>query len=328
MFHSLERNTFSCQHDHKPITQGHDNSGHDPAREDDHDHHRHSHALDAHRPEQRKAFFLCILLTSVMMLVEFTAGILFSSLMLVSDAIHMLSHASALGISFLAVVLANKKTGKQFSFGLYRAEILAAFLNGIGLAGFSFWIIYTAVVRMLNPLHVMGTEVTVVATLGLLVNLTTAVILHKSGTEDLNTKSAFLHMLADTFSSVAIVIGGVIIRLTGRDIIDPLLAMVVAAVVGKWSWDLLRDSTLILLERKPAHIEINEIERKLKSEVREIKDVHDIHIWEITSQFICLSAHVILDDVPLSQTEKLRLKVKDVLREHFGIGHTVLQLEC
>lgn len=248
--------------------------------------------------------------------------------MLLSDAIHMLSHASALGISLLAVLLARRATGDELPFGLYRVEILAALLNGIGLAGFSFWIMYEAGLRLLHPVAILGPAMTAVALVGLAVNLATAVILSKAGLEDLNTKSAFLHMLADTFSSVAIVVGGIMISLTGWIIVDPLLSLVVAGVVVKWSWELLRDSTLILLERKPDHLNWQDVQEKLLREFAEIKDVHDPHVWEITSQLTCLSAHLVLDDVKLSEAHRLRARVAEYLKQRFGIGHVVLQLEC
>jgi cobalt-zinc-cadmium efflux system protein len=233
-----------------------------------------------------------------------------------------------LGISVSALILAQKKTNDALPYGLYRVEILAAFLNGIGLAGFSLWIVYEGIQRILHPVTILGSELTVVALIGLAVNLTTAIILQRAGLEDLNTKSAFLHMIADTFSSVAIVVGGVTIYLTKWFIVDPILSIVVAGFIARWSWGLLRDSTLILLERKPNHLDLQEMQDKLKGEIPEVKDVHDLHVWEITSQFICLSAHIVLDDVGLSGAQRIRSKVADYLQHHFGIGHVVLQVEC
>jgi cobalt-zinc-cadmium efflux system protein len=263
-----------------------------------------------------------------MMVVEFAAGLFTGSLMLISDSIHMLSHAMALGISFLAIVIAQRKTGDELPFGLYRIEILAALLNGVGLAGFSIWIVYEAALRILHPVPILGPTMTAVALVGLGVNLMTAVILIKSGVEDLNTKSAFLHMLADTFSSAAIVLGGITISLTNWVLVDPILSVVVAAVVAKWSWGLLRDSVLILLERKPNHLSLREIQEKLMRDFPEIKNVHDPHLWEITSQFVCLSAHLVLEDMKLSETYDIRSKVAEQLMQQFGIRHVVLQMEC
>lgn len=319
MSHTLKEVILPCHHPHRPI--GYDRAGHSVE-------HHHTHELDVHRPQQRRALFISVLLTAGMMVVEFVAGLLTGSLMLISDAIHMLSHATALGISLLAVVLAQKKSGEHFPFGLYRVEILAALFNGIGLAGFSFWIIYEGVLRIIHPVVIVGPELTAVALVGLSVNLTTAVILRRAGLEDLNTKSAFLHMLADTFSSVAIVIGGIIIVLTDWFIVDPILSMVVAFLVARWSWGLLRDSVLILLERKPDNLDTTEIQRRLKQEFPEVRDVHDVHAWEITSQFVCLTMHVVLDDMNPNEINVIRANVSEYLRQEFAIGHTVIQVEC
>jgi cobalt-zinc-cadmium efflux system protein len=267
-------------------------------------------------------------LTLVMMVVEFAAGIITGSLMLISDAVHMLSHAAALGISFLALMLAQRTAGQAFSYGLYRVEILAALANGLTLAGFTVWIAYESVQRILDPVAVSAGEVTIVALIGLAVNVTTALILSRAGLEDLNTKSAFLHMIGDTLSSVAIVAGGVLIYFTGWRLVDPILSLVVAFVIGRWSWGLLRDSTLILMERKPAHVDLAEVAEKLLAEIPEIRAVHDLHVWEITSQFVCLSAHIIVDDMPVKATQAIRDSVNHVLEHDFGIGHAVIQVEC
>lgn len=326
MSHSLEQNLLPCLHQHKPLL-GEPNASviHRMGAEDEP---HHTHGWNEPRLQRRRALFLCICLTAAMMVTEFVAGLLTGSLMLVSDAIHMLSHATALGVSFLAILLAQKKTSETLPFGLYRVEILAALLNGISLAGFSLWIIYEGIMRILHPVPIFGPAMTAVALVGLAVNLTTAVILRKAGLEDLNTKSAFLHMLADTFSSVAIVMGGIIISLTNWFLVDPLLSLVVAGVVAKWSWDLLRDSTLILLEGKPQHLHWHAVQKKLLQEFAEIKNMHDPHIWEITSQFTCLSAHIVLEDMKLSEAHRIQSRVAEYLRHEFGIGHVVLQLEC
>ena len=319
MSYALKEKILPCFHEHRPMMSHHDHTG-----EQTHHHHE----CNIHRPQQRRALLISVLLTGGMMGVEFIAGLLTGSLMLISDAIHMLSHSTALGISLLAVVVAQKKVGEQFPFGLYRLEILAAFINGISLAAFSLWIVYEAVQRFFEPVAVLGPELTAVAFVGHAVNLTPAVILRRTGLEDINTKSAFLHMLADTFSSAAIIIGGVIISFTNWFIIDPMFSMFIAMLVAKWSWNLLRDSTLILMERKPDNIDTTELEKSLLRVFPEIRHVHDLHIWEITSQFVCMSTHLVLDDMTLSLTHQLRAKVTEYLRHHFGIRHVVIQFEC
>jgi cobalt-zinc-cadmium efflux system protein len=311
-----ETTTADCGHAHRPITEHH--SSHD---------HEHHHEVHTHRPGQRRALLVCVILTAGMMVAEFIAGWLTGSLMLISDAIHMLSHAAALTISLFAVTLAHRTAGQRFPFGLYRVEILAALLNGIGLAIFSVWIVYEGVIRIIHPVAILGPELTLVALVGLVVNLATAAILLRAGVEDLNTRSAFLHMLGDTISSVAIVAGGVIIVYTGWTIVDPLLSMLVAVLVARWSWGLLKDSVLVLLERAPDDLDTAALERGMKNTFPHVRDVHDIHAWEITSQFTCLTMHVVLEDRSLGEAQSLRHQLAEYLQHHHGIAHVVIQLE-
>lgn len=318
----------SCHHEHKPMISNHGHHHHDETDHHHHHHHHHSHAIDVHRPRQRRAFFLCIGLTLAMMIVEFVAGWITSSLMLISDGIHMLTHASALFVSLIAIVIANRKASDRFSFGLYRVEILAALINAIGLAIFTFWIVYEGVLRLLDPPKILSAELLFVALAGLFVNLATAWILHNAGVEDLNTKSAFLHMIADTLSSVAIVIGGVIIYFTEWYILDPILSIFVAVLIGRWSWTLLRDSTMILLERQPSHVDLTEIKTEIEEKIESVKDLHDLHIWEITSQFVCFTAHATIDEMTIAESSEIRKQITHLLQDHHGIAHSVIEFEC
>ena len=238
-----------------------------------------------------------------MMCVEFVAGWGLGSLMLISDAVHMLSHAVALGVSLTAIILARQQLGEHFPFGLYRIEVLAALLNGLGLAALSLWIVYEAILRIIHPVTVASRELMIVAVLGLLINAITAALLIRAGHEDLNTRSAVLHLMADGFSSVVIVMGAVVLAYTGWALIDPVLSIIVALIVGHWSFGLLREASLILLERKPDHLNLREIETRLLTEFAAIKNIHDLHVWEITTHFHCLSAHIVLDDLRLSETK-------------------------
>lgn len=324
---ALSRENRVCPHpqSHAPLTPDtcHGHHTHDHI----HDHHHHHHG-QAHRPQQQRALWLCLILTLGMMVIEFIAGWISGSLMLASDAVHMLSHVAALGISLIAIKLASRQCGDHLPYGLYRLEVLAALLNGLGLAAFSMWIVYEGIERLLNPVHISGHELVMVATMGLIVNVVTAVILFRAGMEDLNTKGAWLHMLADGVSSVVVVLGALVIVFTGWRAIDPLLSILVALVVGKWAWSLLRDAAKILLERKPDHINLTELEAHLLRAFPEIRDLHDLHVWEITSHYCCLSAHIVLDDMKLSDTQRVRAAVAEDLRKHFGIGHAVIQFEC
>jgi cobalt-zinc-cadmium efflux system protein len=307
-----------CAYEHRPIP---------PFEPEAHTHHSDP-CASAHRPDQRRALAVCLLLTLLMMTVEFATGAWYGSLMLVSDAVHMLSHVSALAVSWIAFKIAGQSAGKGLSYGLYRIEILAALINGVVLAAFSLWILFKAIGRVFDPMAISSAEVTGVAIAGLVVNVATALLLQRSGAWDLNTRSALLHMLADLISSVAIVVGGATIWLTGWTLLDPLLSIVIAVIVVKWSFDLLRASALVLLESQPAHLSQDQVEAALMEGFPQIKELHDLHVWEITSQFVCLSVHVVVEDTSLSNAQRLRRRISGFLRKRYGIGHTVIQMEC
>lgn len=264
----------------------------------------------------------------LMMGVELVAGWWTGSLLLISDGVHMLSHVIALGISLLAFHLAARPCSDQLPFGLYRIEVLAALVNGLGLVCLCFWILHEGIERLFHPVPISSVELLVVAVAGLLVNAITIVLLWRAGVEDLNTRGAWLHLLADGISSIFVVMGGVVLHLSGWRAIDPLLSMMVALFVGKWAWDLIREATTILLERKPVEIDLRRLETRLREVFPDVHQVHDLHVWEITSHYICLSMHCVLDDLRLSETTPLQRQMAFFLRHEFGIGHTVIQFEC
>jgi cobalt-zinc-cadmium efflux system protein len=316
-----------CDHPHEPLAGGH-HHGHEEHRPHSHSHaHSHASAASVHRPEQRRALVLCIALTTAMMVVEVAGGLWTGSLMLLSDAVHMLSHSAALLVSYVALRLADQQYKDRSHYGLYRTEILGALLNGMGVLVLTGWIAWEAFARFSEPSHVHGGEMTAIAFLGLLVNVATAVILARSGAEDLNTRSAFLHMLGDTLSSVAIVIGGLVLWATGLTWIDPALSLLVAVVILIWGYRLLKESCGILLELAPKGREPDVVRREVLAACAGARDMHDLHVWEITSGYVCLTAHVVTDDVPLSQTQELLDEIATFLRERFHITHVTLQLE-
>ena len=315
-------------HEHRPlIAESHGAHAHGHHHDHGHSHaggHHLHHASHLHRPAQRRAFLICILLTAAMMIVETVGGYLFRSLMLHSDAIHMFSHAAALGVSYAAILLASRRTSENYSFGLFRIEILGAFINGVLLIFFTVWIVYEAIHHIAHPEPIRVKEMFIVAALGLFVNLGTAVILYRSGVEDLNTKSAFLHMLGDTLSSIGIVVGAGVVWLTGWTIIDPLLSLVIALVIGRWAHSLLRDSIRILMERKPDGIDLDEVKESMRACSPEEVKVEDLHVWEITSQYVCLSARLEVKDMSVQEASQLRIALAEELRDRFGIAHATL----
>ena len=286
----------------------------------EHDDHDHRHV---HRAVERKRLILTMSLTGGTMIVEIVGGLLTGSLALLSDAGHMLTHFFALLVSFIAIKLAALPTRPNRSFGLYRVEVLAALLNGSTLLIITIAIFYEAIQRLLEPAPIKELPMFAVAVLGLIVNLVSAAILMDVGKADLNVRSAFLHMVGDTASSVGIVIGAIVIYFTGWYIIDPLLSMMIAVVILVWSWNLLRDSVNILLETAPRHINIDEVIAAIREEAPEIKDVHDVHIWEITSQMYSMTAHLeFRENCSVNQCAEVFLRLERPLLEKFQISHT------
>jgi len=315
--------TRECNTHHGPLPGGH---GHGI----EHAHpapHTHSvGGLEGHRPKQRRALVWSMGLSFVVMAAEVVGGLVTGSLMLLSDAVHMLSHVVALAVSYFAIWMASRPRTPRSHYGLYRAEILGSLANGVGLLLLCGWIVYEAAVRLGSPVEVMGVEMMAVAVLGLVTNVATAWILSRSGAEDLNTKSALMHMLGDLFSSVVIVIGGIVLIYTGWNWLDPALSMVVALVVLVWGFGLVRASVSILLERAPAGVEPDDVLAAMRSEPG-VKGVHDLHVWEITSGYVCLTAHVVVDDTPVSEAGRLRESLCELLRDRFHVAHVTLQLE-
>lgn len=280
------------------------------------------------RAKRKKRLLVTMSLTGSMMVVEFIAGILTNSLALVSDAGHMLTHFFALSVSYLGAWFATKEASPEKTFGFYRTEVLAALFNGITLILITGYILYIAYGRILSPKPILEVQMLIVATIGLLVNLVSAAILWKVGKQDLNVKGAYIHLLSDTFSSVAIIIGAIIIHYSGWLVIDPILSVIISIVILLWAFGLLKDSVNILLESAPRHIKIEEIINAVKSSFPSIKSVHDVHVWEITTNMYALTCHIVTEDMKVSQSCQLRDKINKLLEEKFKIGHTNIEFDC
>jgi len=270
---------------------------------------------------------VCVAITALMMAVEFVAGLLTGSLALISDAGHMLTHGFSLVVSYGAIALAQKPATAKRTYGLYRAEILAALLNGATLVVITVLIVWQAYRRILAPVPIAGGWMLVVAAAGLVVNLATALILRGSTADNLNVRSAFVHMLGDMFSSVLVVAGALIILRTGWYPIDPILSVVICAVILAWAYSLIRESVEILLEATPRHVDIARVEERL-SQIDGVKLVHDVHVWSITSGLYAMSAHVEVEDMLISCAGGVLDRIGDILKREFRISHYTVQLEC
>jgi cobalt-zinc-cadmium efflux system protein len=261
------------------------------------------------------------------MVIEIIGSILAGSLALGSEAAHMFTHLFALAISFVAIVIACKEPCHHRTYGYYRAEILAALFNSLLLFGVTAYIFFQAIERLLHPQPVQGFEMLLVALFGLAANGLNVLILRGSVRSDLNIKSAFLHMFADTVSSVVIIIGALVVILTNWYIIDPLLSIGISVLIFIWAWRLLRDSVNVLMENAPKGMDINTVSSELQKNIPEITQITDMHIWEITSGMYSFTAHL---QTNITDSEKLREileKINKLLDEKYGIEHTTIQLE-
>ena len=276
---------------------------------------------------ERRRLTMAMAITGATMLLEIAGGLWSNSLALLSDAGHMFSHLFALGVSYCAILLSCRTPTEAQSFGFYRAEILAAIVNGISLLVIVAWILYEAWGRLAEPSPVRGAHMFVVATIGLAVNGITALILRDASKNDLNIRSAFIHVIGDLGSSVGVVGAALVISFTGWTAIDPIVSGIIALVILTWSVKLLWDAARILLQSTPRHMNPGRIASALVDGIAEIRGVHHVHVWELTSGMYVMTAHVEVDDMPLSQAEQIRERALELLSSSFEIRHANLQFE-
>jgi cobalt-zinc-cadmium efflux system protein len=299
-------------------------------KEHDHDHdHGHDHTLGMHQtpPGGQKDLLIALSITVLMMVVEVIGGLLSNSLALLSDAGHMLTDNLALLLSFFALKFATMPATERKTFGFYRLEILAALLNGIVLVVLSLYIIYQAYQRMIHPQPVAGALMLVVALIGLVANIIGALFLFKHSHANLNIRGAYLHIVGDALSSVGVVIGGIVILYTGWYLIDPILSMMISLVIIYGSWSLVKESVNILLESVPSHINIETVAAEI-AKVEGVREAYHIHVWTITSGVYALSAHVLINDQPVSGCRNIVDEIKELLEHRFNVLHSTIQLEC
>ncbi|XOB61471.1 cation diffusion facilitator family transporter [Campylobacterota bacterium DY0563] len=309
--------------EHKPyLGDSHEHHHHHDGEHHEHSH-EHGHSHD-HRTADKKVLKWALLITLITMFAEFFYGFLSNSLALISDAIHMFTHSFALIISLVAIVIASKKAPLEKTFGYYRIEVIAAFINGITIVLSIFWILYEAIERFFNPQTIDIKMAMIVATIGLIVNIITGMILMQGDKENINLKSAFVHMLSDALSSVAIIIGYIVIHFTSWYFIDIILAILVALVIGKWAKDILKNSIHTLMEGSP--VDLKEVKEFIEKHEKVI-ELHDIHIWEITQDMYNMTAHVKIDKNSFENYENILHEINHDLKEKFKIVHTTFQFE-
>lgn len=290
--------------------------------------HQHQHSEDSHLASLGgRPLKIALAIVLVIMAAEIIGGILSNSLALISDAGHMLVDALALGLALFAVIIARRPATPSKTYGYHRVEIMAALANGTTLVLVSAYIFYEAYQRFLSPQEVETSIMLLVAAIGFLANLVGILLLRRYSHTSLNIKAAFWHVVGDTISSVGVILGGVIIYFTGWYIADPIIAVIIGCIILFGAVRLVRESADILLEGTPKHIQVDKVIEIMKN-VAGVEDVHDIHIWTITSGIHALSAHLHIEDQKVSSSAEIMTAVNQDLGRYYNITHTTLQLEC
>ena len=258
------------------------------------------------------------------MLAEAFGGWFSNSLALLADAGHMLTDVAALSLTLAAIWFASRPATAKKTFGYYRLEILAAFVNGIALALISLWVIYEAYARFSQPPPIKGLQLTLIAVGGLVVNVICAFLLHSDHEHDLNMRGAWLHVVGDALGSVAAIVAGVLILSFGWLWADAATSFLISLIIVFSAWNLIKESVNVLLEGTPAHINLAAVGETIR-QTENVRDVHDLHVWTIASGMEALSVHIV-HEMTISQTELLKT-VRQKLHDAYGIDHLTIQME-
>jgi len=294
-----------------------------PSSHTQHKHRSHRH----HQPVNEKNLLIATLLNLVITIVEVAGGILSGSIALMSDALHNLSDTFATFIAYMATLIGKRGANSKKTFGYKRIEILSALLNAVILLVMSVFLIKEAYLRLNDPRHVNSMIMMTVAMIGLLANLYAVVILKKDAHKSINVKAAYVHLLGDTFSSVLVVIGGLLIQLLQIYWIDPVITVIISLYIIREAFVILKEAFNILMQSAPGHLDLEKIKRQVELDP-DVSNIHHIHAWMLTDQQVHLEAHVELNkDLKLSQVNRAQRDIERKLKHDFGIGHVTLQFE-
>jgi cobalt-zinc-cadmium efflux system protein len=282
--------------------------------------------MDSSHITIQKHLGIAIILNAIIFVVEIIGGLLTNSLALISDAMHNLSDFFSLILSYFASKVVLWKSNSQKSYGYIRIEILIAFINALTLVLIGAYIIYEGISRFFHPEPVAGLWMIIVAVVGLIANAISTFMLRKDSHNNLNAKSAYLHLLTDTIESIAVVVIGILIYWQGWYILDPIISIAIGIFVIKSAWSILVEAVNILTEGTPKGIDLHAVADFIRS-FPEIENVHHLHIWSLSSQFRALSAHLVVKDQMVSQGCIITKKIEAELQKQFNINHPTLQLE-
>ena len=290
-----------------------------------HGHHHHGHGHSHGHSANKKALLLSFILITSFMVIEVIGGLLTNSLALLADAGHMLSDAASLGLSFFALKLGEKAASQFNTFGYKRFEIIAAAINGMTLILISLYILYEAIQRFANPPVVQSGGMLTIAAIGLLVNIVAAWILMRGEKEDnLNVRSAFLHVLGDMLGSVGAIVAALLMIFFGWGWADPVASLIVAVLISISGYRVTKEAFHILMEGTPQQIQLNDVKDSLEK-IDSVEEVHDLHIWSITSGMFMLSCHMTISEDAIH--DQVLEKAQKILHDDFGIEHSTIQVE-
>ncbi len=276
-----------------------------------------------HKTTPNKDLWLAIIITLIIFFVEFLGGYISNSLALISDSFHMLADVFALLITFISLTVASSLPTKARTFGLHRTEILAALFNGVLLLIVSGFIVSKAIIRLLNPSPIHTSSLLIFAIIGFLANLYILSKLRKY--HDVNVKSAFLHVIADTLSSLGVIIGGIIITFTNFTMIDPILSILIAIAIIYTSFEVISDALNIILQSVPKGLDLDKIIQEIKK-IKKIKDLRSVQLWSLCSNVHVMTAHVKTTSNSLRETKKISEKINKKVQK-YNIKHTTFQFE-
>ena len=288
--------------------------------------HTHSHLREVSKQTTIR-LSLSLFLTLAFVIIEAGAGIFANSLALLTDAAHNLTDVIALGLTWFAIRITSQPANAQKTYGYHRAGILVALLNSTTLVLISLGIFYEAYQRFRNPPDVQSGILIGVGLIAVVVNLVTALLVHRGSQHDLNLRSAFVHLMGDVLSTVGAVIAGAIIYFTNANWLDPFVSVLIGFLILYNAWGILRDAIDILLEATPRDVDVHALVKDI-AQVDGVLGVHDIHVWSLTQSLRTMSAHILTDDLHISAGADIQHQINDMLNHRYNIAHATLQLEC
>ena len=288
--------------------------------------HTHSH-LSQVAQQTTNRLSISLFLTLAFVIIEAGAGIFANSLALLTDAAHNLTDVIALGLTWFAVRVTAQPANAQKTYGYHRAGILVALLNSTTLVLISLGIFYEAYRRFVNPPEVESRILICVGLIAVVINLVTALLVHRGSEHDLNLRSAFVHLMGDVLSTVGAVIAGVIIYFTNANWLDPLVSVLIGFLILYNAWGILRDAVDILLEATPRDVNIKNMVHDI-TQIEGVLGIHDIHVWSLTQSLRTMSGHILTDDLHISAGARIQHQISELLQRRYNIAHATLQLEC